>query len=163
MQSLRAGGVDQVLVVLEAGSPCADLPGLAGALLAVNPRPERGMLSSIRAGLAALPAGAGAAAVLPGDHPFVPPAAIAALLARFEAEAPLLLAPSYAGERGHPLLLHRALFAEAAACDDAIGLRQLLERRAADLRVLELDAPGAEQDLDHPEDLRWLERRGGRR
>jgi CTP:molybdopterin cytidylyltransferase MocA len=162
---LRAGGVEELIVVLEPGSPCAGLPGLEGARIAVNPDPSRGMLSSIRVGLAALAEEVVAALIQPGDHPFAPPAVVAALRDRYRVERPLLLAPSYSGRRGHPLLLDRALFAEAAACDDAVGLRQLLERRSADLRLLPWDAPDADADLDRPEDLSRLEglgRRGDR-
>ncbi len=156
---LRAGGVEAITVVLEPDSPCRALAGLAGAALAVNPDPSRGMLSSIRVGLAALPAEAEAALIQPGDHPFAPPAAVAALCARHRAERPLLLAPSYAGRRGHPLLLARALFAEACACDDSVGLCQLLERRSAELRELAWEAPGGDDDLDRPEDLARLDGR----
>ena len=155
---LRAGGVAELVAVVEPDSPCRSLPGLAGVALAVNPDPSRGMLSSIRAGLAALPDAIAAVLIQPGDHPFAPPAAVAALCARYRAERALLLAPSYAGRRGHPLLLDRALFGEAVACDDAVGLRQLLERRAADLQELPWDDPGGDLDLDRPEDLHRLER-----
>jgi nicotine blue oxidoreductase len=160
--SLRQGGIGPIVVVLEPDSPCLELPGLAGAIVAINPRPERGMLSSIRAGLARVPAEAAAAAVLPGDHPFVPPEAIAALLGAFARSRPPLLAPRYGDSprRGHPLLMRRDLFAEAAACDDAVGLRQLLERRAADVVEVRLDLPGADDDLDEPGDLERLRRSG---
>ncbi len=161
--SLLQGGVSPVVVVLEADSPCRTLPGLAEAILVVNPDPDRGMLSSIREGLRAVPVQACAAAVLPGDHPFVPPAAVAALVGFYERHRPLLLAPCYAGKRGHPLILDRALFAEAAACDDAVGLRQLLHRRTADLLEMPFDAPGADDDLDRPEDLVRLDRDTERR
>jgi CTP:molybdopterin cytidylyltransferase MocA len=103
-----------------------------------------------------VPAEADAVAVLPGDHPFVPVAAVAALRLHFHAHRPPLLVPLYEGRRGHPLILARALFDEAAACDDAVGLRQLLRRREADLVTLELGFPEAERDLDTPEDLSLL-------
>ncbi len=156
--SLLDGGLDPVVVVLEPDSPCQALPGLARAILAVNPAPERGMLSSIREGLAALPAGVDAAGLLPGDHPFVPAAAVAALAARFRQDRPALLAPRYGERRGHPLFIRADLFAEAAACDDDVGLRQLVRRREADLLELPLDHDGAEDDLDRPEDLHRLNR-----
>jgi molybdenum cofactor cytidylyltransferase len=155
--SLQEGGVAAVVVVLEPDSPCRDLAGLQGAIFAVNPAPERGMLSSIRVGLKKVPRSADAVAVLPGDHPFVPPEGMAALLAHYVAHRPLLLAPRYADRRrGHPLIIDRGLFSEAMACDDAVGLRQLVQRRAADLQILDLDFAGAEQDLDTPGDLRRL-------
>ena len=154
--SLLDGGVDLLVVVLEPDSPCRNLPGLATATLVENPNPERGMLSSIRVGLAALPQEVEAAALLPGDHPFVPPAAVAALLACFRRDRPPLLAPRYGQRRGHPLLIRSDLFAEAAACDDEVGLRQLVRRRQGDLAELPLDLDGADDDLDRPEDLERL-------
>lgn len=155
--SLRQGGVAPVVVVLEPGSPCRALPGLEGTVAAVNPAPERGMLSSILVGLDRIPDAAAAVAVLPGDHPFVPAAAVQALLRCYALERPLLLAPRYRGRRGHPLLIARALFDEARACDPGVGLRQLVRQHAADLRELDLDYDdAAEQDLDTPEDLERL-------
>ena len=156
--ALRAGGLWPLVVVLEPGSPCRELPALLDTVRVVNPAPERGMLSSIRVGLAALPAKVVAAAVLPGDHPFAPRQAVAALRDHFLEHRPLLLAPRYGDRRGHPLLLARELFAEAAGCDDEIGLRQLVWRHHQDLEVLELDHPGADDDLDHPGDLGRLKR-----
>ena len=154
--SLLGGGADPVVVVLEPGSPCSALAGLSQTIRVVNPAPERGMLSSIRVGLAGVPEVAQAVAVLPGDHPFVPPAAVAALVAYYRQHRPLLLAPRYGARRGHPLIIDRSLFAEASACDDAVGLRQVVRRREADLVTVPLDYPGAEQDLDTPRDLSLL-------
>ena len=155
---LRHGGLGPLVVVLEPDSPCRHLAGLTGALLVENPAPERGMLSSIRVGLAALPREVDAVALLPGDHPFVPPEAVRALRDHFCQHRPLLLAPRYGDRRGHPLLLARELFAEAAACGDEVGLRQLVRHRRHDLAVLDLEHEGADDDLDRPEDLERLER-----
>ena len=154
--SLLEGGVDLLVVVLEPASPCRGLPGLAGATFVENPAPERGMLSSIREGLAAMPREVEAAALLPGDHPFVPAAAVRALLEHFGQEGPPLLAPRYGQRRGHPLIIRADLFPEAAACDDNVGLRQLVRRRERDLVLLDLE--GSDDDLDRPEDLEKLDR-----
>ena len=160
---LRRAGFRPLLVVLEPASPCRALPGLADVIIAENAAPERGMLSSIREGLRALPAEVSGAAVLPGDHPRVSVEAAGALLERFREREAGLLVPSYGGLRGHPLLLARRLFAAACACDDAVGLRQLLELRAAELEVLELPAGRAEEDVDVPADLERLRRADERR
>lgn len=160
VRCLALGGVDPVVVVLEPQSPCQGLPGLAQALLTENPDPSRGMLSSIRQGLQVVPAAAKAVAVLPGDHPFVPPQVVKTLLTAFAEKHPPLLAPRYLAEnrRGHPLLIRRDLFAEAMACDDQVGLRQLVHRHSQDILEVPLETVGAEDDLDRPEDLWRLER-----
>lgn len=155
--SLRDGGLAPLLVVLEPDSPCRALGGLADVQLVQNPAPRRGMLSSIRCGLAALGAEVDAVAVLPGDHPFVPAAAVRALARCFDRQRPLLLVPRYGQRRGHPLVLARELLDEAAACDDEVGLRQLVQRRRQDLVELKLPYQEADHDLDRPADLSRLE------
>lgn len=163
VNSLRQAGLSSIFVVLEENSPCADLSGLQDTTQVINPQPERGMLSSIRQGLiqiAATAPTAQAVALLPGDHPFVPSATIATLLDNWRQAQPpfLLLAPCYEGRRGHPLIIHRSLFAEAAACDDQIGLRQLVHHHENDVRLIKFAGAEAEDDLDTPEDLTRLQR-----
>ncbi|MFH1132306.1 MAG: nucleotidyltransferase family protein [Pseudomonadota bacterium] len=150
---LQSQGIRPIIVVLEPDSPCQDLPGLAETHKVYNPNPDRGMLSSIREGLRAVPKEALGVAILPGDHPFVPSQAIQALMRCFAQDQPRLLIPRYSGRKGHPLILHRDLFDQASACDDQVGLRELVWRREADLQILDLNMHGADDDLDTPEDL----------
>ena len=161
VEALRRGGLSPLVVVLESDSPCRRLPGLADAWLLENPDPSRGMLSSIRIALEQLalhrPA-LDAAAIQPGDHPFAPAEAIAALVARYALDRPALLRPRYPDRAGHPLFVSAALWEAARACDDAIGLRQLVRERAAELVELDLPHEGADDDIDRPEDLARLAR-----
>ncbi len=154
--SLYDGGITEIVIVLEPNSPCVGLPGLEKYTLITNPNPERGMLSSVICGLEAI-TNAPAAAILPGDHPFVPSAAVDQLLAYFLKHNPQLLAPRFAGKRGHPLFLDQTLFDEAKRCDPAVGLRQLVHRHEEDLHLLDLPYDKADVDLDHPSDLTKLE------
>jgi molybdenum cofactor cytidylyltransferase len=157
VSSLRVGGLAPLLVILEPDSPCLGLEGLEDAQILTNPAPERGMLSSVRIGLAAVPPTAVAVAVLPGDHPFVPAEAVARLVEYVRQHRPRLLIPRFGGKRGHPLIMDRSLLDEAMACDDAVGLRQLVRRHEAELVILDLPFQGAEHDLDTPDDLHRLE------
>jgi molybdenum cofactor cytidylyltransferase len=157
VNSLRQGGLTPLLVILEPDSPCIGLAGLEDAQILTNPAPERGMLSSIRVGLAAVPASAAAVAVLPGDHPFVPAEAVARIIEHVRQHRPRLLVPRFGDKRGHPLILDRSLLDEAMACDDTVGLRQLVRRHEEELVVLDLPFLGAEHDLDTPDDLHRLE------
>lgn len=153
---LRQAGFDHVMVVLEENSPCAQLAGLDGVVQVINPQPERGMLSSVREGLNALPANVRAVGVQPADHPLIKVEAVRAVVAYFRAHQPLLLLPRFVDRRGHPLIIHRDRFAAALACDDSVGLRQLVARYADDLVQLPLPYAGLEQDLDDADDLRRL-------
>ncbi len=120
----------------------------------VNPAPELGQSSSLRAGAAALPDGS-ALALWPVDHARVAEETFATLLAAFRARAPsiALVVPSCDGWRGHPLFGDAAALREFAALrDDEPGHvvvrrdpRRVLHVVVADRAVVE--------DFDAPEDL----------
>lgn len=154
----RAGGCAGVVVVV--GPPHgaaigAALPSVATA--AWNADPSRGMLSSVQAGLLALPAAAAAALIWPVDIPFVAVATVRAVVARAAAR---LVVPVHGaggddgarGRGGHPLGIPRRLFAEVAALDPARGLKALLDAHAAEVERLPVADRGVLVDVDTPDD-----------
>jgi len=164
--SLRAAGVETILLVTAPDDEAlrawaAD----AGLLTAVNPDPERGMLSTIQEGLAALGGAAGLAArgetllISPADLPAVRAETIAEIVRRrAAARAPLAL-PVWQGRHGHPLVIAPELMQEIEDLDPASssGLRQLRDRHAAATLWIEVDDPGVVQDVDTPEDYARLQ------
>ena len=100
-----AAGLDPVIVVLghEAESAEKLLQGLRCRVV-VNPDYARGMNSSARAGMSAVPADAEAAVVVLADMPLVTAEMIAAVAERFrESRAPLVLS-EYGGVQAPPTL-----------------------------------------------------------
>ena len=161
--SLRVAGVERIVLVIAPGDE--ELRAWARdarLLVTVNPDPERGMLSSIREGIAALGGAAQMALraetllVSPADLPALRPETVAAVLRGVE-RAPLAV-PVHRGRRGHPLAIAPRLIPEVEALDLAVGLRQLLDRHAAAVLEVEVDDPGAVEDVDTPEDYRRLTR-----
>lgn len=161
--SLRGGGVSTVVLVTAPGDE--DLQAWArdaGVAVAVNPAPERGMLSTILEGLEAL-GGAAALArrgelllVSPADLPAVRPDTIARLIREAtESGAPLAL-PVYRGKRGHPLAITPELIPEIETLDPAVGLRQLRDRHEAGLLQIEVEDAGVVLDVDTPEEYERL-------
>ena len=161
--SLRAAGVDPIALV--AAPEHMELQAWAretGLVLALNPEPEHGMLSTILAGIAAL-GGHGELArrgevllIAPADLPDLRPETVTELLRRqLAARAPLAV-PVYRGRRGHPLAIAPARIPEIAGLDLNVGLRQLLERHPEDVLEVPVDDPGAVRDVDTPEDYRPL-------
>ncbi|GAA2836220.1 MULTISPECIES: nucleotidyltransferase family protein [Kitasatospora] len=154
---VRAGGCGPTVAVL--GAAAAEVRERAetgDCLLVDNPDWAGGMGSSLRAGLAALPADAPAVLVMLVDTPGVTAAAVRRLLAAHRAGAGLAAA-AYGGRRGHPVLIGARFFAEAAAgaVGDA-GARALLAAHAGELTLVECGDVATPDDLDTPEDLaRW--------
>ncbi|HYE01248.1 MAG TPA: NTP transferase domain-containing protein [Alphaproteobacteria bacterium] len=130
---------------------------LAHLPVAVADAPDwaEGMAASLRRGLAALPAEAGAAVVALGDMPRVPAAIHAALAAAWRAGHPLCR-PVWRGRPGHPVLFDRSLLPDLLALRGDGGARAVLERHAARLHAVPAPDDGVLADIDTPEALAAL-------
>jgi len=166
VNALLGGGVGEIVLVTAPDD--LDLQGWArraGIASTVNPDPSQGMLSSVRAGIAALGGGAALArrgAVLlvsPADLPELQAETVLHLLRRMRESGAPLAVPVYLGRRGHPMAIAPALIPEIATLDSEVGLRELRDRHAAELLEVEVGDPGVVEDIDTPEDY---ERAGGR-
>lgn len=125
-------------------------------LFAVNDSYQLGMLTSIQAGIRALPAGAEAAVVMLGDQPFLRAAVVDAVIAAFETGRRGIVIPTFQGRRGHPVLVDLKYRDEILALDPLDGLRALIRAHPED--ILEVDVADANilRDLDTPEDYAGL-------
>ncbi|MFO0573970.1 MAG: nucleotidyltransferase family protein [Polyangia bacterium] len=153
LSSLEAVGVEPLVVI---GPPHgaairAALP--ASVRTAWNPRPERGMLSSVQTGLGELVAAPVMGALIwPVDVPLVQAVTVRRLLQAAQAEGagrPVL--PTHAGRGGHPLWLPACRFADVLALPEGATLRELRARHP-ELRLEVTDA-AVLRDLDTPADL----------
>ena len=137
LERVRAAGVDEVFVVtgahdLEASAPVVHCPDW-----------ERGPGASLRCGLAALSGEVEAAIVVLADGPELAAAAIDRVVAAWRAHGDDVLAASYGGQRGHPVLLSRAAW-DSVPDEGARALAPML------VPCDDLGPPG---DVDYPEDL----------
>ena len=137
LERVRAAGIRELVVVtgaheLEVGAPVMHCPDW-----------DRGPGASLRCGLAALSDETEAAIVALADGPDLSPAAIERVVAAWRAHGDDVLAASYGGERGHPVLLARAAW-DSVPDEGARALAPML------VPCDDLGAPG---DVDYPEDL----------
>lgn len=152
-----------VLVVTghESEAIAAALDGLPVTIVP-NPDHARGLSTSLRAGLAALPEAAAGALVLLGDMPRVTPAILDRLIAAFadrpEAKA---VVPTLAGRRGNPVLLARDLFAGAMAMTGDTGARALVAAAGEAVSEVEVDDVAVLADIDTPDALAALQAEAG--
>jgi CTP:molybdopterin cytidylyltransferase MocA len=135
---LRETSVEDVVVVAGA------YPLEAEAVRVVNCSDwERGPGASLRCGLAVLAAETEAAVVVLADGPGLAPAAVERVLEAWRNGAGHLVAASYAGDRGHPLVLGRPLWDRVP--DEGL--------RAEPALLVPCDDLGSPGDVDRPEDL----------
>jgi nicotine blue oxidoreductase len=151
---LRAGGADPVVVVTGAAE-LADRPD--DVLCVHNPDWPTGMGSSLAVGLAAVPAGCGAAVVALADQPLVGPESVRRLIAAHQAGATVAVA-TYDGQPRNPVLISRAHWPEviALAAGD-VGARPFLRAHPDLVTSVECADTGRPDDIDSPEDLARVE------
>ncbi len=116
----------------------------------VNSRAALGMGTSIACAVAATPDARGWLIAL-GDMPFVGPATIASLADQLALSPEVITAPTFSGQRGHPVgfgLAHRAIL---LGLDADQGPRDLLRRHP--LVLVAVPDSGILRDIDRPEDL----------
>jgi molybdenum cofactor cytidylyltransferase len=132
----------------------AALNGLA-VRVAVNPRPQDGQGSSIAVGAAALKPWTTSALVVLGDQPLTPKTVIPALVAAQQRGGKAVVAPSYRGTRGTPVLFSSEVFPELRALSGDAGARGVVAARPERVAVVELDV-AMPADVDTPEDYARL-------
>ena len=136
----RLGGsveIGEVVVVTGAHDVDTD------ARVVACPDWERGPGASLRCGLAALQRETAAAAVILADGPDLSPAAVDRVVAAWRAGAGNVVAASYGGSRGHPVVLGRAVWTNVP--DEGA--------RALEPALVPCDDLGPPGDVDRPEDL----------
>lgn len=140
--------------VEDAARRFAEWLGQAGRLKVVHcPGHAEGMGATLRAGVASLPSDATGAFVFLGDMPRTPPTILPELAAALAAAGALAAAPSFKGQRGHPVLFSAALFPELRALSGDEGARSVLRGLADRLALVPTDDPGVLFDVDRPGDL----------
>lgn len=157
-EAALASGLGPVVAVLGAHADRvgAALDGLALGRV-TNPAFADGLSTSLRTGLAALPATVEGVFVLLGDMPRITPRHLTELAEAFRCAdpAPSAVVPVHGGQRGNPVLLNRRLL--GAALEGLTGDQGAGRLLAGRDDVLEIpqDA-GVTQDVDTPAGLAAL-------
>jgi len=119
-----------------------------------NPDFAGGLASSVKAGIAAIPANVDGAIVCLGDMPLISAPLIDRLIDAFEPDRGHLIAvPVSDGKRGNPVLWSRRFFRELMTLDGDIGARHLIARHAEAVAEVPVEGNGAFLDIDTPQAL----------
>lgn len=119
-----------------------------------NPDFAEGLASSVKAGIAAVPAAADGAVVCLGDMPLIDARLIDRLIEAFAPDRGNLIAvPVSDGRRGNPVLWSRRFFAELMTLDGDIGARHLIVRHGEAVAEVAVEGHGAFLDIDTPQAL----------
>lgn len=160
--ALASAGMQEVVVVTGAWREGVE-EALAGLPVRFVHNPEHAegeMLSSVKAGLRALLDDAAAALVFLGDQPGLEPGVVDEVLRGYAEGRGRIIAPTYQGRRGHPVLFDRATWDALIALPVGSAPRDLLRARDADVVEVDTNTPTVLQDIDTPDDY---EQAGGSR
>jgi molybdenum cofactor cytidylyltransferase len=159
VDTMRGCGVDYLVVV---GGPDSDAVrasvGGPPVVWVENPQPDRGLGSSVAAGVSALPPNVGAVLMVLGDQPTVSAEVIARVMSTWREGGGPVVAPRYRGLRGNPVLFDAAMFAQLAALDGEHGARDLVASDPSRVTMVDVEAPPP-MDIDTPGDYDELLRR----
>jgi molybdenum cofactor cytidylyltransferase len=123
-----------------------------------NPDWQMGQSTSVKCGLAALPADCGSVAFLLGDQPQIPAHLVRALVEKHSRSLAPLTCPLVGEQRGNPVLFDRSTFADFATLTGDAGARQIINRYPVD--YLPWHDQSLLWDVDTPEDYARLQDAG---
>ncbi|HEY3786787.1 MAG TPA: nucleotidyltransferase family protein [Steroidobacteraceae bacterium] len=154
----RACDVAGSAVTVVLGAHAADLAPLlthTPASIVINRDWREGMGSSIRAGVARLPASCGAVLLILADQAAVTAEDLKRLAGTWRRQPEYMAAARYGATTGVPAIFPRSMFADLSALRGDIGARTVLQRNPD--RVVRVPMSSAAIDIDTPEDLLALE------
>lgn len=161
VQAALGSALDRVVIV-EGASDC----GLEAALgtiaedlkvsRVVNPHPERGMSSSLIAGVSAVGADTAGALIMLADQPGLTSEVIDELVAAFQTDRSRIVVPSVRGRRTTPVLFPADLFPELLKTTGDVGGREVANRNTHRIVEIDMGSRYDDSDVDTPQDLRML-------
>jgi molybdenum cofactor cytidylyltransferase len=148
--------VDVVLVVVGKNeSALTPVVYANGASLVVNPDPDRGQFSSLKAALQeVLNRGRDAAMITLVDRPPVRPETLATLEAAYEQrsiERKWAVIPEYHGTYGHPILAGREMLEALLKAPEASNAREVLHQYQSNITYLPVDDQLIAVNVNTPE------------
>jgi len=159
--TLRGAGVQRILVVV--GHRAEEIQGqlagrpreMDGVEWVVNRDYRRGQASSLQAGLKALAAGdvnvaVEAVVLCLVDHPAVGAETVRAVIRAFQQSGAPVVVPTYHGQRGHPVLINRSLFAALVSLPPDAGANMFIRQHRDATQFIEANDAGILVDVDDP-------------
>ena len=114
---------------------------------------QEGQLSSLLAGLAAIdqPLLEGALVTLV-DVPLVTPGTVAAVIAGWRRTRAPIVRPANGDRHGHPVLFDRSIFQDLREADPNVGAKAVFAKHRLRIVNIEVNDPGAFEDIDTPQE-----------
>lgn len=119
------------------------------------------MVSSLKAGLRAMPDNVAAALIVLGDQPRIQPKVIYEVMKAYAEGKGDLIIPSYRMQRGHPILIGRKYWSEFLELRNYQSPREVVNAHADDITYIKVNTDSVLRDVDTPEDYEAERKRAG--
>ena len=159
VHQLRNSGLADIFVVL--GHREADIrAGLAGTgvQFVVNEEYQKGMLTSVKTGLAMLGPNTDAVMIALVDQPMIKSDLVNKLIEAYGDGSKGIIIPTYKGKHGHPILISASFVEEIMQLDETNpeGLRAFINAHKDEWLEVPVEASGVVEDMDTAEDYARL-------
>ena len=150
--NLQSSAVNEILVVVgHDATATTAVAGEFGVATVHNPDYASGeMISSLKKAVETLPSNRSAVLVVLGDQPMVEPETIDQLIFAYWRGEGDIIAPSYRGKRGNPVVIGRKYFEQLLKLPPGVAPRELLKRYPDSLYLVEVQDQSVLLDLDSP-------------
>lgn len=162
LDALLELGPREIVVVHRPGAAALveRIKGRGGKVLPVeNPRPEVGMLSSLKCGLERIASRGEIECVVMalGDQPLVGTGTIQELVRSFSRGDSEVTILAHHGKKGHPVAFSWRVAEEFLRAPDALQVRDVLHRFSGSTEIMEVDDAGVLVDVDDRRDYDALQ------
>jgi molybdenum cofactor cytidylyltransferase len=124
------------------------------AAVVLNENWEQGQLSSLQAAIRTLPKETDGLILLLVDHPLITAQLVTDLIERFYESRALIVLPTHAGRRGHPVIFSSKLFDELLATPLNAGARAVVHAHTKEVLEVPTEEEGVILNLNDPEALK---------
>jgi len=150
-QAMVAALEEVIAVVRPGNEPLEETLRAAGCEVIVCEKSVEGMGATISCGVAARPDADGWVIGL-ADMPWIQAATIKSVAAELEKGA-VIVAPSHAGQRGHPVGFAARFGSDLAELSEDTGARHIVAAHSAVLKAINTGDHAVLRDIDRPEDV----------
>jgi molybdenum cofactor cytidylyltransferase len=157
VETLRAGGADEVIIVANAALSGDLVDPLRDVRVVVNDNPDTEMIDSIRIALAASDeASADGFLICPCDAAGITAADVRRCIETFTDAPDVIIIATHHYKRGHPIIFPASLAAAVRSSECDGGLNHLARNRPNLVRTVECDSPGTIANVNTPADYEKL-------
>ena len=155
LEEISQSSVERTVVVVGHHKAEIESQVSSGTPVIYNPDYEQGMITSLQAGIRAVPREARGALLFLVDHPLVQRDTIELLIKKL---APgRIVLPTFKGRRGHPVLFASDILQEILSLTTSQGANIVVRKDPTRVVEVSVDFPGILVDVDTPEDFRKLQ------